>query len=508
MSDLSPFSLSTGLVAALVLLMLLTGSAAGQLISPGKLSQPHAQLEGIRSCTQCHQLREAGVSRTLCLDCHSPLARRIESGKGYHADVDADCATCHKEHFGLDFALVRFDTAAFRHESVGYRLEGAHGQAECRDCHTPRLISDPVVRAADGTLALDRTFLGLPSACVSCHVQDDPHGNQFAGRACSDCHDSESWERAPGFDHDQARYRLTGRHAAVECAECHRAPPANVASVAPRAGQPPRAAAVSPRYRPVRFDACSACHVDPHEGAMQGRCESCHTTAGWQSVDRAGMERRFDHERTGFELMGSHAQLTCASCHDARTVSGLAGIRIQYVRGTAARAYPSPVTGKCVSCHLDEHSGQLEDVPGGAECTNCHGEVEWLPAHYGPERHSETTFPLEGAHRTVACADCHRSATDSLVFSVAAAACTDCHQPDDPHDGQFSNRSCDSCHSVQAFRIPAFDHGATRYPLDGAHRDVSCSSCHAAQPGSRGQAMVRYRPLGTRCVDCHAGVRG
>ncbi len=39
--------------------LLLLGPAArparGQLISPGELSEAHSELEGLRSCTSCHQ---------------------------------------------------------------------------------------------------------------------------------------------------------------------------------------------------------------------------------------------------------------------------------------------------------------------------------------------------------------------------------------------------------------------------------------------------------------------
>ena len=70
--------------------------------------------------------------------------------------------------------------------------------------------------------------------------------------------------------------------------------------------------------------------------------------------------------------------------------------------------------------------------------------------------------------------------------------------------GQFEDARCDRCHSPAAtFAIERFDHGRTRFPLDGTHAKVACAGCH---PGARqpdGSVVVQYRPLGTKCGDCH-----
>ena len=84
-----------------------------------------------------------------------------------------------------------------------------------------------------------------------------------------------------------------------------------------------------------------------------------------------------------------------------------------------------------------------------------------------------------------------------------AGECVTCHAVDDPHGDQFAGRGCDECHAVETFRIPAFDHDRTRYPLDGAHRDVDCASCHPTETTTDGSRRIRWRPLETRCRDCH-----
>ena len=65
-----------------ILLALIAGDALGQ-ISPGDLSAAHADLEGIRNCTQCHTLGDK-VSNDKCLDCHSEIQSLIAGHSGYH----------------------------------------------------------------------------------------------------------------------------------------------------------------------------------------------------------------------------------------------------------------------------------------------------------------------------------------------------------------------------------------------------------------------------------------
>ena len=84
-------------------------------ISPGKLSNPHKQLEGISNCTQCHDLGDQ-ISEAKCLNCHIKLKNRISSNKGFHASQEVkqkNCISCHSEHHGLKFEMIRFDKKNF-----------------------------------------------------------------------------------------------------------------------------------------------------------------------------------------------------------------------------------------------------------------------------------------------------------------------------------------------------------------------------------------------------------
>ena len=481
---------------------------SGQLISPGRLSAPHEALEGIRNCTACHRLRQKGVDRERCLGCHTPLARRVEEGRGFHATLpERDCAACHKDHFGRDFDVLRFDTLAFEHERGGYALTGAHRETGCRDCHVPALVEDAEVRAFKARNgSLERTFLGLGTSCVGCHAPADPHRDQFADRSCESCHSTEGWEELPGFDHQETRYPLTGAHRQVDCRGCHAPLPPGVAGDSGTGMTPTGDGAL--RFRPLSFGACTSCHQDPHGGTMQGTCTTCHGTAAWRSVDRGRLERTFDHGSTGFELEGSHARLACASCHDPGVAASLEGITLHLQPGADGRAYPPPRADTCTSCHDDAHRGELADRPEGSACQDCHGQTTWLPARFDLGRHdASSSFPLEGAHRVTPCAGCHRTASGELRLRLTETDCVDCHALDDPHRDQFAGRECRECHDVTAFAIPAFDHDRTPYRLEGAHREVTCQACHVREEAGPGISFVRYRPLGSECTDCHGGSR-
>ena len=77
----------------------------------------------------------------------------------------------------------------------------------------------------------------------------------------------------------------------------------------------------------------------------------------------------------------------------------------------------------------------------------------------------------------------------------------------DPHGGQFHGAGtvdCARCHRTAAtFGDLAFRHDLdSRFRLGEAHEDLACSACH--KPERIGNVkLVRYRPLGRQCADCH-----
>jgi hypothetical protein len=187
----------------------------------------------------------------------------------------------------------------------------------------------------------------------------------------------------------------------------------------------------------------------------------------------------------------------------------------------------------CAACHRDPHAGRFNPAGGAhgvSPCAGCHDTMSFTPSKVGFEAHQRFTFELEGAHRAVPCQDCHKeltaqvaraapaspwslltstSAIRILAFSQRRSDCADCHR--NPHGDQFDHRpksgGCQSCHGLDAFRPAArFDHQRdTTFPLDGAHAHVACIKCHIARSSSGSDAIIVYRPVPTKCEDCHVG---
>lgn len=472
--------------------------ASAQFISPGKLAEAHDHLSGLRNCTQCHQLRNPGAARDKCLECHEPLRRRLTERRGLHATIEEeDCGKCHKEHFGPDFDMIRFDTTTFEHEAkTGYELVEAHAEVECRDCHKADYIEAPDVKDYKGKHgALERTFLGLATTCVGCHVTEDPHERQFPRRGCDDCHEVTTWEEAKLLDHDKARFRLTGKHRKVDCEECHK---------------PLRNAQREQyvQYVKLKFDSCEDCHDDVHTGELGQDCKTCHITTDWHRIEESTFEENFDHATVEFKLVGKHDEAECTACH-GKPPKQDDDVWVTLEDTTLNFTYPHPVRDDCVSCHRDYHRSVFEESPGGIVCDNCHTENGWIPADYDTDRHNEdSSFKLEGAHVATPCNLCHvepEPGLEASQFEKPEPKCVSCHEEDYPHEDQYRDKPCEDCHKTESFRVPDYDHSETEFPLDGEHQDVPCASCHPEEVNPAGESFVRYKPLKSECRDCHGG---
>jgi len=117
--------------------------------------------------------------------------------------------------------------------------------------------------------------------------------------------------------------------------------------------------------------------------------------------------------------------------------------------------------------------------------------------------HARFAFALDGAHRAVPCAGCHKTMNGS--FS-ASRTCAGCHST--PHGTQFAARAdrgaCDACHDTGVWRPAArFNHDRdAAFSLAGAHARVACDRCH--RPGGPSVDRV-YRPVSSKCESCHTG---
>lgn len=433
-------------------------------ISPGELSRAHRSLEGISNCTQCHDLGSK-VSNTKCLQCHKEIKTQLDKRTGYHYSKDIrgkDCASCHSDHNGLNFDMVRFDEKNFNHALTGYELTGTHARTDCRDCHQPEKIADAKLKNRKNT------YLGLQRHCTACH--SDPHQTTL-GNDCARCHNTSDFSPASKFDHAKTDFPLTGQHQSVNCLECHI--------------KETRNGVAYQRFAGVPFKNCNSCHQDPHRDNLGTNCKECHVVASFSSQS---VLNRFNHSKTAFPLKGAHKKIDCRDCHQMNTSPVLL---FQDKKGIP--------TQQCASCHRDVHEGKL-----GNSCADCHNENAFQSAANTQNfDHNRTNFALKGQHQTVDCRKCHVS--DRMTDPVAHNTCASCHK--DYHNNEFAangiSPDCAQCHTVDGFSGSLFtleQHAKTSFPLDGGHAATPCIACHVKQE------KWTFRNIGKRCVDCHQDV--
>jgi hypothetical protein len=207
--------------------------------------------------------------------------------------------------------------------------------------------------------------------------------------------------------HRNTHFALTGAHAAVPCADCHKA----------------GAAGRKDKILPFRFEdrTCTACHADPHHGEFKDRqaqrradgtplgCEACHNVRSWIDVNG------FDHSKTKFPLLGAHRVVQCGACHKAPV-----GTRQVQFKGTSQI---------CEDCHKDAHAGQFAKAKK-TPCADCHDSQRWVPSIFNHD--TRTHFPLQGGHANVACDKCHKQTTlvegkPVILYKQVLSKCVDCH---------------------------------------------------------------------------------
>lgn len=469
------------LIVMLGVLSVFPGEASGQ-ISPGELSSSHADLEGIANCTKCHEHKGGDAPGNTCVACHGEVGIQIRERGGLHwyfrkTREGSNCMTCHSEHNGREYELVFWEGGmqSFDHDVTGFELEGKHRSLKCRECHRPELVDRDLLEL-NPKLNLERTFLGLGTACLDCH--DDVHRGQLAP-SCTDCHGLDAWKPALGFAHDQTRYPLTGEHIDVGCGECHTPVPVG-------ATESTRGDTLTVRYSGFDFGDCRACHRSVHRKELGPRCDGCHSTAGWRNVK----VDEFDHSKTAYPLEGRHRALSCDKCH------GAGGGREERIEFDA-----------CTDCHEDPHGSQFSEAPYFNRCENCHGVERFVPSSYGLAEHEESSYDLTGAHRAVPCIGCHTRdpQTEVVRFKMEFRGCRSCHA--DEHHGQFDFRTgedgCGMCHVTENWSRVSFSHDDTRFPLDGKHRNVGCPECHPRVAAPDRTEYTLYRGLPRTCRECH-----
>lgn len=256
-----------------------------------------------------HQ-RKAGNEPILCSDCHGQDITTFvsDSCQNCHGEMDIVFTKVHTLSFGTDCLNCHNGENKFDHNLAAFKLEGEHKEVPCENCHQNNL------------------YKGTPTDCYSCHKNNDEHNGQF-GTDCSACHTPSDWDNA-NFDHDRSNFQLTGEHANVACAECHK----------------------NGEFKGLD-STCLSCHAEPtqHAGQFGTDCVACHTTTAW-------VPAAFNGQHTFPLNHGEEGIVACATCHPA-------GYK----------------TYTCYGCHEHNEANirakhQEEGVSDFENCMECHAD--------------------------------------------------------------------------------------------------------------------------------------
>lgn len=466
----------------------------------------------ISDCFSCHETGGifAGLSPE-CFACHEDDYNNPENDPNHlAANFPTDCKQCH--------TINGWSPSLFDHGITAFPLTGAHINEQCSSCHSAG-------------------FTGTPTDCFACHqddfnsAQDPNHVQSNFPTTCAVCHSTTAWEPAT-FDHALTAFPLTGKHITVDCQECH-----------------------STGYTGTTTD-CFACHQDDFNATLDPNhvlkgystnCTECHTTNGWDEIIN------FNHGSTQFPLTGAHISTDCNQCHQQGYTNTPTDCYLchteDYNNSTNPNHSGAGFPNTCVDCHsttawvpatfdhdnqyfpiyTGEHAGEwalcsdCHEIPNNFAvftCISCHehNQIEMDDKHQGVQgylyestaclschpdgtkgnafNHSNSIFPLTGAHTTIDCLQCHQSG-----YSGTPTECLACHQDNynnaaNPSHTAFTlPTDCEQCHTTNPDWQPAtFPIHNQFFELLGAHTNITnCSDCHNGN----------YTTTSNLCNDCH-----
>ncbi len=426
----------------------------------------HSNLDGAHipianECANCHKGSYTIIPK-LCYDCHAANYTQTNNPAHIAAQFPTTCADCHTQ--------TAWKPATFNHDGLYFPIySGKHnGQwTTCADCHTN--LANYAIYACTST----------------CHLQpamDNKHqgvgGYQYNSPSCLSCHPNGS---AQGFDHASAGFPLTGGHSTVLCGNCHTGGYVGTSPVC--------AGCHTPKYNQT---------TNPNHTAIgiSNDCAGCHTLApGWNPAT-------FAPHNNYYVIAGAHVTIAndCAVCHQGNYVN-------------------SPNT--CYGCHAANFNATTNPNHVTSQfattCQTCHSQTAWVPSTFN----HNTTYPLTGAHTTVACSLCHVGG-----YANTPNTCVGCHQgnfnssTNPNHAGIGIPTTCATCHTTNPGWTPAtFPIHNNYYVLAGAHVSKPCADCHngnytGSTPSTcAGCHMTNYNQttnpnhasaqFPTTCADCH-----
>ena len=209
----------------------------------------------------------------------------------------------------------------------------------------------------------------------------------------------------------------------------------------------------------------------PHGKDFKLECSRCHSVDNW---DVQMKNINFNHDSTGFKLLGQHKNVECRLCHPTLLFS--------------------QAKKECADCHTDVHQNTT-----GHDCERCHNNQSFVVSNI-TQIHMDSRFPLFGAHKTADCVRCHPSESN-LQFKPLGVECVECHNDkylattNPNHQTAGFSTECSQCHDVTAFEWKGTGFTHDFFPLTSGHASLYCSDCH----GDGYQ-----RKLSTDCYSCHA----
>ncbi|HTG82271.1 MAG TPA: cytochrome c3 family protein, partial [Geobacteraceae bacterium] len=147
--------------------------------APFKQKYQHGPV-AVGACTSCHSPHESaekallkGVSREVCLKCHTDFAKAMQAAARVHPPVkEKPCTSCHNPHSSSTHFVLKEampDLCLSCHKEIGKKLKNAkilHKPVQdgkrCGNCHSTHFAK------AKGLLTGDEK-----SVCLDCHGTDD-----------------------------------------------------------------------------------------------------------------------------------------------------------------------------------------------------------------------------------------------------------------------------------------------------------------------------------------------
>ncbi|MBP6630856.1 MAG: hypothetical protein KBG28_22980 [Kofleriaceae bacterium] len=413
--------------------------------------------------------------------------------------------------------------------------------SKCLGCHDHRDLKARI----DGGKGFHSSAIVKGKACEACHAEHKGKSKDIMG-----WHTVKGGEK--GFNHELTGWPLGGKHAEIECVECHKNK--NRQGLRTYLGEDKLCGSCHKDDQPHKFErremlACERCHGestwktrrnplkfdhnDKRDAAMptNGRhedlaCSKCHPKAVFNlpapdpdscgnsgchdsphdnhlfgkkdcewchaNTNRDFKYIEFNHDkRTKFDLGTGHRKLDCYKCHSK----------------SLGEAKPN---GSCEAsgCHLSEnkHQDRFKAFGEPPRCGTCHTSSTWKQKGFNHGKY--TAFNLQHRHAEIACRDCHRgkSPSDFEFFEKRKVGCMGCHEHASVHDKKHSDKECLECHEKpgspeikKAEATRAFHGPRSSFPLIKKHSQVACEDCHQAKKNGRTAFGDTPKECGVRC---------